>query len=493
MPGLFEITPSTSTVVLDINRQGTVTFTVKNTSKMRIRGVARLVVTPPETAAWYTVQAPPAPPPENGQSAPADPLIRDFTPDGTHTYAINIAVPPTAAPGEYRFRLVVANEANPDDEFTESAEVAFTVAPAAAKPPTKFPVWIIPVILVVLAIIVGAVLLLSRTPEPPPPIETPTPTGTLTPTALPVTATLTPTPTPTLTRTPLPTPFGGALDSQLAFMSYRQGGVPNIFVMTVGESNVSLNRLSFPSNVTSGNSFSRGHNAWSPTGDRIAFMCAGTPDKICIMNADGTGFRQIADFRGGSDPDLSWSADGTRIIYNCLPTGTTGSQVCSVNLTTLAVTSLTPNGGSDDFDPDISPDGELIAFVSRRGGLRQFTLFVMPANGSRVTQLGNGADSDSDPDFSPDSTQIAFSRNNRLFVINVDGSGLRQVGNSTGVLNPNWSPDGTQIAYQVNCDDDGVDCDIAVINADGRGARVLDSNSGSDFGPIWRPRPRRGQ
>ncbi|MDX2161975.1 MAG: hypothetical protein SF162_11670 [bacterium] len=216
MPGLFEITPSTSTITLDVHRQGTVTFTVKNTTKMRIRGKARLVATPADSAGWYTVKTPSASPTPagNGQPTPADPLIRDFAPEGTQSYVVDVTVPPTAAPGDYRVRLELVNEANPDDEYSQSADVGFTIAPVVPPPPPPIPIWIIPVILVVLAIIIGAILLLSRPGEPPPPTETPTATATETPTATAtptVTSTATPSLTPTRTRTPVvfltPLPF----------------------------------------------------------------------------------------------------------------------------------------------------------------------------------------------------------------------------------------------------------------------------------------------
>ncbi len=208
MPGPFAITPSTSTATLDASRQGTVTFTVKNTTKIRIRGIGRFVATPPESVHWYTIApvptAPPAPTPTpspaTGQPTPPVPNVRDFGPEETLTYTVNIAVPPSAAAGDYRFKLVIANEANPDDDFTESTEVGFSIAPMPAPTPSKFPIWIIPVILVILALIIGAIVLLTRDTTPPPPIETETPTPTITSTTAP---TRTPTPRPP-TITPFP-------------------------------------------------------------------------------------------------------------------------------------------------------------------------------------------------------------------------------------------------------------------------------------------------
>ncbi len=199
MPGPFEITPSSSTVSLDTKRQGTVTFTVKNTTRMRIRGVARLVATPPISERWYTVL--PTAALSNGQPSPVeDPRIRDFAPEETKIYTVALAVEEDAPPGEYRLKLIITNEANPDDDFTESTEVGFSIAPKPPPPPPpKFPIWIIPVILVLLVMIVLAIVLLTRDTTPPPPTETPTPT---------VTATFTPPPLTPMQLSRLPPRFG---------------------------------------------------------------------------------------------------------------------------------------------------------------------------------------------------------------------------------------------------------------------------------------------
>jgi len=180
MPGPFAITPSSSTVPLDAKRTGTVTFTVKNTTRMRLRGVARVIATPPESVGWHSVIVPPVDPspvqpttpPPPISTAPVDPLMRDFAPEGTQVYTVQTTIPATAVSGEYKFRLIVSNQANPDDEFTESAEVSFSVAPAPPpKPPSKFPFWIIPVIIVLLVVVGGAILLLTRQADPDPAVD----------------------------------------------------------------------------------------------------------------------------------------------------------------------------------------------------------------------------------------------------------------------------------------------------------------------------------
>lgn len=84
----------------------------------------------------------------------------------------------------------------------------------------------------------------------------------------------------------------------------------------------------------------RGHRDWKPvwsaTGDRVVFFRALHEEssfqnwrtKICVVNADGTGFRELT---SGAHADFNptWTRDGTnRILFNRdLPTGPHGFQV----------------------------------------------------------------------------------------------------------------------------------------------------------------------
>ncbi|NMB88984.1 MAG: substrate-binding domain-containing protein [Chloroflexi bacterium] len=128
--------------------------------------------------------------------------------------------------------------------------------------------------------------------------------------------------------------------------------------------------------------------------------------------------------------------DGNREIYRMEPDGSH-----SVNLT---------NHPGDDFNPAWSPDGSRIAFVSNRenepdGG--QF-IYVMNADGSQVRQLTRENDSDW-PDWSPDGRQITYTSQGDIFVMDAGGSG--QAANLTHSpekdAQATWSPDGSQIAW----------------------------------------------
>ena len=77
--------------------------------------------------------------------------------------------------------------------------------------------------------------------------------------------------------------------------------------------------------------------------------------------------------------------------------------------------------------------------------------------------------------FSPDGTRLAFTSNRdgnpEIYVMNLDGSGLRRLTNHPGIdATPTWSPTGTQIAFT---SDRGGAPSIYVVGVDGLGLRRL--------------------
>ena len=105
------------------------------------------------------------------------------------------------------------------------------------------------------------------------------------------------------------------------------------------------------------------------------------------------------------------------------------------------------NHPADDFQPDWSPDGTKIAFVSRRdGGASQ--IHVMDADGKNVIRLTDGRGGKRDPDWSPDGGKIAFSVDDLVDRIDVmDADGNNRVRHEDQAWEPSWSPDGGTIAF----------------------------------------------
>ena len=108
--------------------------------------------------------------------------------------------------------------------------------------------------------------------------------------------------------------------------------------------------------------------------------------------------------------------------------------------------------GSMQFSfPDPSPDGQWLTCHSA-GSQRH--IFIMRTDGSDPRDLTPDAYRYSWPRWSPDGKRIAFSSRRsgdfELWLINRDGSGLRQLTETRGAHYSPWSPDGSRMAYSIH-------------------------------------------
>jgi hypothetical protein len=108
------------------------------------------------------------------------------------------------------------------------------------------------------------------------------------------------------------------------------------------------------------------------------------------------------------------------------------------------------NDPADDTNPAISPDGKRIAFVSNResnqGGGQN--IYVVNADGSNLRQLTFQGSSDG-PSWSHDGAMIVYSNNGDIYFTDAnDGSAPQQVTFTPEEdKEPKWSPDGSKLAW----------------------------------------------
>ncbi|MCL5958724.1 MAG: hypothetical protein M1358_05290 [Chloroflexi bacterium] len=133
--------------------------------------------------------------------------------------------------------------------------------------------------------------------------------------------------------------------------------------------------------------------------------------------------------------------------------------------------------------PDWSPDGKRIVYSSE--GDSKY-LHIMKADGSEDRQVTDQM-AGQFPAWSPKGDQIAFAtidvNNPQVFVVRLDGTGLRRV-SAKGGTSPSWSPDGGRIVYS-NPDGAG----LTIVRADGTEPKQI--TAASSWEPSWSPDGRR--
>jgi Tol biopolymer transport system component/DNA-binding winged helix-turn-helix (wHTH) protein len=113
---------------------------------------------------------------------------------------------------------------------------------------------------------------------------------------------------------------------------------------------------------------------------------------------------------------------------------------------TLTLTRLTFEGGLQ-FGATWSPDGNLIAYSSNRGG--KFDVWVQQVGGVHPVKITNRPGHNWQPDWSPDGTQIVFRSEGEgggLFVVPALGGPEKKI--SAFGYWPRWSPDGSKILFE---------------------------------------------
>jgi TolB protein len=232
--------------------------------------------------------------------------------------------------------------------------------------------------------------------------------------------------------------------------------------------------------------------AWSPDGRRIAFrsMRDGN-NEVYVMNADGSRQRDVS-----RDPADDWGpawTSGGKVLWNCARDLGFGFRACTANLDGSRLRVI-PNDVYVEY-PAGSPDGTKIAFMSQQPGAHgsdpNYDIFVMNADGSGLKQLTDAPGEDGFPSWSPDGTKIAYSSTRddcsnstaadcrttgdigpyqTIYVMNADGSDQHRLSLQLGQF-VDWSPDGHYLVFSPG---------LQVIRPDGTGLTAIPAAVGTE-------------
>lgn len=187
---------------------------------------------------------------------------------------------------------------------------------------------------------------------------------------------------------------------------------------------------------------------WSPDGEWLAFVstrAAGSEPprpQVYVLSMRGGEARRVTTLKNGAGA-FQWSPDGTRLV--CLS-----------------------RTGPSDLRPELADRSDVrhyrnMSYKFNDTGWfddKRSHLWVVDVKTGAAKQITSGDDwNDADPQWSPDGTKIAFvsdrtgkafeqSRNTDVWVISADGGTPAKISDhAEGDRGPRWSPDGKSIAY----------------------------------------------
>ncbi len=379
--------------------------------------------------------------------------------------------------------------------------------PSAAPAPRKKSgvwVWLVPVILVAAAVIIGAVFIFgggSLFGPAPTPFSTITstdaavsvatteaPTLTLNPPtatsteAPPPTQTLALTPTLTMTSPPQATPQGGG-QGQIAFVSERSGQ-PQIYLMQIDGSH--LEQLTFEAGGAC-------QPDWSPDGRDLAYIspCNGRKERydnasIFILHLE-TGVSDLISTLATGDYDPDWSPDGRQIAFTSLQTGK--PQIFIYTLETRQAEILM-NRSTISRMPVWSPDGSQILFISPSPITNLPTMFVVDAAGQEEPRSIQGTNWTEAfrPAWSPQGDLVVFDLGSQSLI----GGRLLTQNQDVPISIPLSFPESLAFSSDAQwlvCDGvlDVSGRDIFMMTRTGVRLSRLTEDPAEDYQPAWRP------
>jgi len=223
--------------------------------------------------------------------------------------------------------------------------------------------------------------------------------------------------------------------------------------------------------------------AWSPDGNRIAYVSFEKKKPIIFVHTLSDGSRQVLANFEGSNSAPAWSPDGQRLTVTLSRDGV--AQIYSIRTDGTGLARLTASGAIDT-EAAWSPDGRTLLFTSDRGGSPQ--IYRMSAAGGPAERVTFEGSYNVTPRWSPDGKSFCFvQRNGGRYNV-----AIQDIGSRTAQLltdgridsSPTFSPNGRMILYASEFNKRGI---LAAVSRDGRIKQRLSEATGSVREPAWGP------
>ena len=174
-------------------------------------------------------------------------------------------------------------------------------------------------------------------------------------------------------------------------------------------------------------------------------------DRLILIDRTGNGLRTITSGQG-HDYGANVSPDGQYIAYVHQPQDDFNrSDIWLANIKTGESRPLTGTPNLHDGNPQWSPDGKKVAFISERTGFHQ--LFLVDIDAKQAHQLTHVQHDIVGYEWSPNSSQLLCTQNTEgaidLILVDAQTGAVQDLTKASGVYaNPHWLSNGSVISYE---------------------------------------------
>lgn len=271
----------------------------------------------------------------------------------------------------------------------------------------------------------------------------------------------------------------GAFNTRIAFISTEGGGDEREYELRVADYDGYNARpiLNSKQPIMS--------PAWSPDGDRVAYVSFEGGRPAVFVQEVATGERRRISARAGINGAPAWAPDGNRIAVALSHEGNPELYVLDVESDEAQ---RITNNRAIDTSPSWGPEGRALYFTSDRSGNPQ--IYRVPVDRSRsperVTYEGRY---NASATMSPNGEQLAFVHRTdngayRIAVLDRSSGLMRVLTDGRLDESPTFSSNGRMILYASEHEGRGV---LGAVSVDGRAAVRLSQARGNIREPAWGP------
>ncbi|MCW8919748.1 MAG: Tol-Pal system beta propeller repeat protein TolB [Gammaproteobacteria bacterium] len=227
--------------------------------------------------------------------------------------------------------------------------------------------------------------------------------------------------------------------------------------------------------------------AWSPDGERLAYVSFEKGRSLIYLQEVGSGERELLAEFSGLNSAPSFSPDGRRLALTLSRDG--NPEIYLLDLASRALTRMTFSNGIDT-EALFAPDGKSLFFTSDRGGKPQIYRLTLQdgrplGKPQRITFEGvyNARAA-----ISPDGKRLALVHGDgngfHIAVQELQSASLRVLSETLYDESPSFAPNGSMIIYATERNRRGV---LEAVSVDGSAHQRLGLSHGDVREPAWSP------